>query len=93
MRKPRSLPNPYRCLRGAGISLASLIILLSLAATEVALCALLGRTSTMCEALTAPYEWWLLATAAGGIAYTLYAAWRDFFKGRYYSDLAEVQQH
>jgi len=89
---PINLPNPYRCLRGAGVSAAALIVLVCLGATEMALCSLLGRTSTVCDAMSAPYEWWLVAGAAGGLAYTAYAIYRDFFRGRYYSELAEVQQ-
>jgi hypothetical protein len=86
------MPNPYRCLRGAGVSAAALIVLACLGATEMALCSLVGRTSSMCRLMSAPYEWWLVAAAVGGLAYTAYAIYRDFFRGRYYSDLAEMQQ-
>ena len=58
----------------------------------MALCSLLGHTSAMCRLMSAPYEWWLVAAAIGGLAYTGYAIYRDFFRGRYYSDLAKVQQ-
>jgi hypothetical protein len=86
------LPNPYRCLRGAGVSAAALLVLVCLGAAEAALCSLLGRSSMLCNAMSAPYEWWLVAAAVGGLAYTAYAFYRDFFRGRYYSDLAKVQQ-
>jgi hypothetical protein len=92
MSKDSKLPNPYRCLRGAGVSVAALVMLACLFALEMAVCAAFGRASMLCTALSAPYEWWLGAVAAGGIAYTLYAAHRDFFRGRYYSDLAKMQQ-
>ena len=87
-----SLPNPYRCLRGAGVSAVALLVLVCLGAAEAALCSLLGRSSSLCGAMSAPYEWWLVAAAIGGLAYTAYAFYRDFFRGRYYSDLVKVQQ-
>ena len=80
-------------MRGAGVSVAALFVLVFLGGTEMALCSLLGRTSSMCRSMTsAPYEWWLVAAAVAGLAYTVYAIYRDFFRGRYYSDLAKIQQ-
>jgi hypothetical protein len=87
-----SLPNPYRCLRGVGISVAALLLLACLGGAEAALCSLLGDSSMLCEAMSAPYEWWFVAAAVGGVAHTAYAFYRDFFGGRYYSDLAKIQQ-
>ena len=63
-----------------------------LGAFEAALCSLFGRSSMLCDAMSAPYEWWFVAAAIGGLAYTAFVFYRDFFRGRYYSDLAELQQ-
>lgn len=93
MRKPSLIPNPYRCLSGLRVSGAALLVLLSLLAIERAACALFEHSSSACRALQAPYEWWLSVAVVAGIIYTLYAAYRDFFRGRYYSDLAKLQQY
>jgi hypothetical protein len=93
MRKPPLIPSPYRCLTGLRVSVAALLVLLSLVAIERAACELFGFGSSSCNALQAPYEWWLAAAVVAGMVYTVYAAYRDFFRGRYYSDLAKIQQH
>lgn len=92
MRRRSLIPNPYRCLTGLRVSLASVVVMVVLLALEHAMCALAGTSSLLCQAMQAPYEWWLAAAIVAGIAYSAYAAYVDFFRGRYYSDLARLQQ-
>ena len=92
MRKRSPIPNPYRCLSGLRLSLVALALLIVLVSVESTFCARLGLGTSTCEALQAPYEWWLAAAVLAGIAYTAYLAWRDFIHGRYYSDLSKLQQ-
>jgi hypothetical protein len=93
MRKSSPIPSPYRCLTGLRLSVAALLVLFSMIVAERAACHLFGLASSACSALQAPYEWWLGAAVVAGVVHTAYAAYRDFFRGRYYSDLAKLQQY
>jgi hypothetical protein len=93
MRKRSLIPSPYRCLTGLRVSGASLVVMLSLLVLERAACAWFGDASPACNALQVPYEWWLVGAVVAGVAHTLYAAYVDFFRGRYYRELARLQQH
>ena len=85
------IPNPYRCLTGLRVSVASVLVMLGLSAVERAVCAM-GQ-GLLCRAMQAPYEWWLVAAVLAGLAHTVYTVYVDFFRGRYYRELARLQQH
>ena len=87
----RRPPNQYRCLAGMLFAMMAIGAAVGLHTFESALCALMLSKAPAVQCAIVPSAAFnlMLLASAGGLMMTLYRAYRDFYKGDYYLEMAE----
>lgn len=90
MRKRFNRPSEFRCLAGSMYALVALTIAYALRVVDGAVCGLAGASAAVpCHVFPSALYVALFVVGAGGLALTIYRAYRDFYRGDYYVDLAD----